>query len=152
MLLKRYHQASMKGLLKRSRMQTHLALQRAHTIRKDSSKQIRAISLRELLLIGTALYWEEGYKRTIIKNGKEKTYHRISFSNSDHNMIKLFMLFLKKVLGVYESKVKLNLRIFKHINEENAISYWQAATGLSRQSFQKVYYGISKSSMGKRPF
>lgn len=57
-------------------------------IRENAAKQISSLSERELLLIGPALYWAEGYK-------KQEKYSNpcLSFSNSDPEMIRLFFLF-----------------------------------------------------------
>lgn len=54
------------------------------------SKKIKFISNRELLLIGAALYWGEGYKNQIKGCGQY-----VSFCNSDPNMVKIFMNFLR---------------------------------------------------------
>jgi len=45
-----------------------------------------------LFLSGVTLYWAEGYKRPILKNGKIKTYHSVRLSNSDPELVKVFML------------------------------------------------------------
>ena len=62
------------------------------------SAEIKKLSKQDLLLLGASLYWAEGYKKAIIKNGQERSYHAISFSNSDPAMIKIFIEFLKKIL------------------------------------------------------
>ena len=59
-LKKRVHEASVRGLLKRNKHQTRLAIQRAHTIKKSAQKEIGKLSFVELKLIGAALYWAEG--------------------------------------------------------------------------------------------
>ncbi|MBL4644461.1 MAG: hypothetical protein JKX80_01190 [Candidatus Pacebacteria bacterium] len=54
-----------------------MARKRARTIRGVAKKNIKKLSNRELLLVGVALYWGEGYKRVIIRNGKETTSHPV---------------------------------------------------------------------------
>jgi len=149
---RRVHEGSLRGLIKKNRLQTHQARQNAARIRKYAKEEIRKLSKIELLLIGTALYWAEGYKRPIFKNGKERTYHKIGFSNTDPIMVKLFVKFLQNILQIPISKIKASVRIFQHINENEALRYWQKATGLPKENFQKFYYGISRSSLGKRPY
>ncbi|TSC56915.1 MAG: Resolvase helix-turn-helix protein [Parcubacteria group bacterium Greene0714_21] len=149
---RRVHEGSLRGLIKKNQLQTHLAQQQAKQIRKDAKLVIKKLSQRELLLIGTALYWGEGYKKPIIKNGKERTYHKISLSNTDPILVKVFLEFLKNILKIPESRVRAGVRIFKHTNEQTALKYWQEITGLPKNQFEKVYYGISKSSLGKRPY
>ncbi|MDO8654929.1 MAG: hypothetical protein Q7R48_00655 [bacterium] len=149
---KRVWAGSLKGLIKKNELQVHRARQSASQIRKDAKKQIKRFSKSELLLVGTALYWAEGYKRPVIKNGRERTYHKISFSNSDPFMVKVFLTFLEDILEIPRSRIKASIRIFQHINEGEALRYWENITKLPKENFQKTYYGISKSSLGKRPF
>ncbi len=148
----RVHEKSLQGILKRNAIQTHRAFQQAAKIRKVEKARIGKLSKKELLLLGAALYWAEGYKKPIVRNGKERSYHKISFSNSDPVMVKVFIKFLNESLQIPKGKIKASVRIFEHINEKEALGYWQKSTGLPAENFQKFYYGISKSSMGKRPF
>ena len=149
---KRVYEGSLKGLLKKNQLQTHRAKQDSIQIRKAARKQIRKISKSDLLLIGAALYWAEGDKRPVVKNGKERTFHKISFSNADPQMVRGFIKFLKNILQIPQSKIYASIRIFKHIPEKEALKYWQKVTGLPKENFRKSYYGISKSSIGKRPY
>lgn len=149
---KRVYEGSVRGLIKRNKLQTHLARQRATHIRTNAEKQIKRPTKKELVLLGAALYWAEGYKRAIIKNGQERSYHTISFSNADPIMVKVFLMFLRETLQILDSKIYASIRIFEHINENEALRYWQKVTGLPKENFRKSYYGISKSSLGKRPY
>jgi len=151
-IAKRVHTGSLKGLIKKNRLQTHHAKQNAILVHDTAKSEIKRISHRELLLIGTALYWAEGYKRLIIKNGKERTFHKISFSNADPQMVKVFIKFLKETLQIPEARVYASIRIFEHISEKEALEYWQKVTTLPKENFRKSYYGVSKSSLGKRPY
>lgn len=151
-LQKRVQKKSIAGLIKRNKLQTHLANKRALDIRAESRELINELSQRDLLLLGTALYWAEGYKKPIVKNGRERTYHAISFTNADPLMIKFFIKFVKQILKIPDDRIKASVRIFEHLNEQVTLDYWKKITGLPDKNFQKVYYGISKSSQGKRPF
>jgi len=148
----RVQKKSIDGLIKRNKMQTHLANKRASEIRSSSEKDIKKLSKHDLLLLGASLYWAEGYKRPIVKNGQKRSYHSISFSNSDPSIIKIFIEFLKKILYIPNNKIKANVRIFKHLNEKQVLKYWKKITGLPDENFHKTYYGVSKSSQGKKPF
>ncbi len=151
-ILKRSKEKSFQGLLKRNKNQTTLAIKRRDKIRKLATLEIKDISSKDLFFIGLALYWAEGYKQPIRKNGREVTYHPISLTNSDPNLIKIFLRFLREFCKVPEEKIKIGLRIFKHLNEKEVISFWTKITGIPEKNFQKTYLGISKSSMGKRPY
>ena len=149
---KRVQAKSIAGLIKRNKLQTHLARKKSSEIRIAARGRIKKLSPYELLLVGTALYWAEGYKKPMVRNGQERTYHAISFTNADPVMVKIFIKFLKNILNIPNDKIQASLRIFKHINEKEALNYWQKITGLNANNFKKTYYGISKSSQGKRPF
>jgi hypothetical protein len=149
---KKGRQLAIEALIKRNQAQTHKAIQRSTTIQKTSSKEIGLITHRELLLLGASLYWAEGYKRPIVNNGKTRTYHPVSLSNSDPLLIKLFLKFLREVCKVEDSKISANIRIFEHQNASQLLQFWHKTTKIPLGKFHKFYYGISKSSLGKRPF
>lgn len=149
---RRSKEGSLKGLLKRNRIQTHAARERATMMRKETRSQIGRLNQKDLLLIGAALYWAEGYKRPVVRNGKQRTYHAISFSNADPVMVRVFLAFLQNVIHIPKARIRAGIRIFRHINENEALQYWQMVTGLPIGNFHKTYYGVSKSSLGKRPY
>ena len=148
----RVHEGSVAGLIKKNKLQTHLAQQRARSIRQISSQEIANLSPRELLITGVALYWGEGYKRPIIKNGIPRTYHPVKLTNSDPNIIKIFLKFLRETCGIPEEKIYAGVRIYQHHNENELLDFWHRTTKIPKNQFRKFYYGISKSSLGKRPF
>ncbi len=140
------------GLIKHNKKQTHLARQRMAKIRSEAQSELRIINTRELWLIGIALYWAEGYKRPVVRNGKIRTHHPVSLANSDPQLVKIFIGFLRKICKIPKEKIHAEIRIFEHMNQDQILNFWQKITGLSKNNFSKVYYGISKSSQGKKPF
>ncbi|MBX4210646.1 hypothetical protein KW783_01610 [Candidatus Parcubacteria bacterium] len=151
-ILSRVRQGTLNGLIARNKMQTIVAQKKAREIQERSKKEIASLSKRDLMIIGTVLYWAEGYKRAKVVNGLEITHHAISFTNSDPFMVQTFVAFVRKVMGINKDKIRLQLRLFKHIDEQEALLYWSKITGLSKNHFGKVSYVISRSSLGKRPF
>lgn len=149
---KRVYQGSLKGLIQRNKKQTHLAIQRMRRIRAETKREIEKITIGELKLIGITLYWAEGYKRLLIRNGRELTCHSVSLTNSDPKLIMIFLRFLREVCLVPDDKITADIRIYEHMNEQNLLNFWQKITKLSKDNFGKIYYGVSKSSLGKRPF
>jgi len=148
----RSREKSMAGIQKSSQERSHSAMRRARETRRIASSEIGKLSTRETLILGAALYWAEGYKRPIVRGGKEKAYHCISFTNSDLEMAKVFLKFLVTIGGVDRAGVRANLRIFQHQNEREMIEYWSKGLEIPRENFTKAYLGISRSSEGKRPF
>ncbi|MEK7161472.1 MAG: hypothetical protein AAB729_02155 [Patescibacteria group bacterium] len=148
----RVYEGSLKGLIKKNKQQTLLAMAKAKNTRNKASKKIGKLSKKELLILGAGLYWGEGYKRPIIKNGKARSYHPVSLSNSDPALISVFLRFLREICEVEENKIRAGLRIFQHQNAEELLQFWSKLTKIPKERFEKFYYGISKSSLGKRPF
>ena len=148
----RIRRGSLLGLIRRNKHQTALARVRATHAREGAARVITSLSRHDLLLIGAALYWAEGYKRVIIRNGQPVTHHPVSFTNSDPMLVKMFLRFLRECLLVSDEKIKADLRIFPHQHGRTVQRYWQSQTGISSKNFSRIYTGISQSSRGKRPF
>lgn len=151
-LASRTREGAMRGLMKRNKQQTLIAVMNAKKLRRKFKKQITSLSKKELLILGVALYWGEGYKRPIIKNGIAKSYHPVSLSNSDPKLVMAFLKFLREICGVEEAKINAGLRIYQHQNPNKLLIFWSELTKIPKERFQKFYYGVSKSSLGKRPF
>lgn len=151
-LAARVYQKSLEALIKRNKNQTLIARESAKQILTQSSQEINRIDEYALKLIGACLYWAEGYKKPIVHNGKVKTHHPVALTNSDPAMIKMFLRFLTKTCNVSREKIRVDIRLYKHMNQEEVLNFWQRITGLPRRNFGKTYLGVSKSSLGARPF
>lgn len=123
-------------------------INRSKKIRQDwikkqdrASLQIKPINQYELKILGTALYWAEGYK---------KTNSTVVFCNSDPDMIKLMIKFLHKICQIDKSKLKAQVQIHPNISEKSAKKYWSKISGISLKNFRKSLKNISKSSQKKR--
>ncbi len=108
-------------------------------------KEIGAISKRDLMFIGAALYWAEGSLR-FSKQG----YHIFRFSNSSPQMVKVFLVFLRRCLSISDADMRPFIHIHPNISADKAISFWSEVTKLSKQNF-KTYDAISSASKLKRP-
>ncbi len=115
-------------------------------IRLKHEKIVGKLSDRELMLLGAALYWGEGYK-----NFGEKVYKHLAFGNSEPLMIKVFLKFMKKILGIEKNRVKAQVMIYAGMNPQNAIKYWQLLTLIPKENF-RTQLAASRSSQSKRPF
>jgi len=140
------------ALIKRNKMQTHRAEQRARGMHFLAKRKIPNLNKRDILIIGAVLYWAEGYKRLKIKDGKERMDHTISFVNSDAEMVSVFVRFLREILLIPTERIRLSMRLYAHINEGEALRYWTQATELPRKCFFKTTYLVSGASMGVRPY
>ena len=151
-LNKRMNEEGAKMFLKMSKLQTKNAEERAKTAHNAGKKMMLDLRESDILIVGVVLYWAEGYKRLKVRDGRERMDHKISFVNSDADMISIFIRFLLETLKVPSEKVHLSMRLYAHINEKDARAYWMRATGLSSESFYKTTYLISGASKGVRPY
>ncbi len=106
-----------------------------------SKKEIKKINKNELKLIGTALYWAEGYK---------KTKWCIVFSNSDPKMIQLMMNYFINICNTPKDKIKGQVQIHPNIAKGKATLYWHNISKIPKTQFRKPLTAISKSSKQKR--
>ena len=139
-------------LIKRNKMQTHYARQRADAIRNAAALEVPKIDKKTLLIVGAVLYWAEGYKRLQVKQGRTITAHTISFVNSDPEMIRAFVRFAAEVIDVPLDRIRITMRLYDHINEKSALEYWSKITGVSKEFFRKTTNMVSLASQRKRPF
>ena len=151
-LKSRVHAGSLKGLMARNKNQTRWAESRAKESRTVGEKLIGKLSLRDLLVIGAGLYWAEGYKRPIMRNGKPVTSHRVSLTNSDPNLVCIFIRFLREICSVPDEKIKIWVRVFEHQDEAYILSFWQKTCRIPFSNFQKTLQTVSISSQGKKPY
>lgn len=139
------------GLIRRNKLQTKHAQERAKEVRRKSAALIQPLSDNELRLVGAALYWGEGYKKPQVRYGRELTSHQISFLNADPAMVKVFIRFLFEILKIPAAEIRLTMRLYDHINEKTARKYWIDVTGLAEKNFQQTTYLVSGASKRKRP-
>lgn len=103
-----------------------------------AKNEIGKISKRELWLIGTALYWAEGSKQ---KN-KSSISTRVQFSNSDSDMIKVFLQYVKVCLEIPDERISCD--IYVHENHRNTtdklVIFWSRVTGYPREHFTRIYF------------
>lgn len=116
------------------------------TIRRDiissAIQEIpRTYSIDILKIIGSALYWAEGYKSTV---------NMVSFSNSDPRMIAIMMRFFREVCRVPEEKFRGAVHLHPHRNIDNAVLFWSRITGISIKQFHKTQTTVSRASKQKR--
>ena len=147
----RVHQGVQNSLVKRNKLQTKVARERAFAAEQRTEKLIGKLSDRELALVGAALYWGEGYKKLAVRYNREIVAHEVSFVNADPEMIRLFLEFIKLSLGIRLDEIHLGMRLYKHINEDVARKYWIGITGLQSGHFKQTTWLVSGASKRKRP-
>lgn len=136
--------AKEKGLFRFNRERTKAIQLENQKVRKLARIEIPKLTPATLLLVGAALYWGEGLQNANFK------VSGISFVNSNHYMVALFLRFLREVLKIKDERIKAHIRIHPNINEGLAIRFWQKVTRLPPDRF-RITYQISRASQLKRP-
>ena len=86
-----------------------------------------------LKIAGVMLYWAEGSKASL----KAST---VDFANSDPEMIKLFLTFLRKLCGVHEGRLRIFLYTYRRgQNIEKLKAFWSSVTRIPETQFTKPY-------------
>jgi hypothetical protein len=106
----------------------------------EAQAKIDRISRRELHLMGVMLYWAEG----------GKTQRMVRFSNGDPEMIKIMMVFFRKICDVPERKFRGYIHIHSTLDHVVAEKYWSSISGIPLSQFFKTYRKPNKSSQGKK--
>lgn len=78
---------------------------------------------KELFLSGLMLYWAEGSR---------KNRHVIQMANLDYRLLLLFTKFLKRICGVREDKLCLNIQLFRRFDKDKTRNYWSRTLGISK--------------------
>jgi hypothetical protein len=107
------------------------AVTRQHAILAAASR-VRALTDHELLLVGAVAYWAEGTKAK-----PWRRQDRLSFTNGDPNMIRLFLAWLDLV-GVTEERLSYRVQIHESADIEGAVRFWATIAGVSEQAFSKT--------------
>ena len=101
-----------------------------------SIKEVKQITDRELWLIGVSLYWAEGSKqhRTSVSSG-------IKFTNSDPNMIKIFDLWLTKIIKIDPADIYYEIYLHESMSREKSkiIAYWSKILEKPEKKFDRIY-------------
>ena len=113
-------------------------------VRQKAFDEINSLTKRELLLIGAALYWGEGYKSERSNKGS------VEISNANPEFIALSLRFFREILNVSEKKIKVSLLLHPNIDKQSAVHFWSHITGIPKKCFGATNQ-VSRASKGRRP-
>lgn len=102
-----------------------------------AKEDIGAISKRELCLIGTMLYWAEG--------SKQKDHDpscRVMFTNTDPDMICIFLRWLKEICDkdLCDTTLEIYIHGLQRQRTAEIIDFWSAIIKCDPSVFQHIYY------------
>ncbi|HNY35811.1 MAG TPA: hypothetical protein PLD14_02550 [Candidatus Pacearchaeota archaeon] len=107
-------------------------------IKSKAIKEVKNIDIKNLWLIGIALYWAEGSKEK-----ESGTNSGVKFSNSDHRMILLFIKWLKNSFLINSSDLIYELYIHETADIKKAQIYWSNILSISTEKI-RTYLKKSK--------
>ena len=92
--------------------------------RAEVEAQLEAISLSKdpLFIASICAYWGEGDKAT--KN-------QIRITNTDPQMLQIFVAFLTKICGIPKDKLRLALFLYPDLDEDVCKEFWSKNVGIS---------------------
>lgn len=104
-------------------------------------------SLRQI--IGLIIWWTEGTKAYKRKEYKNTWVYNIDVTNTNSEIIKLFLNFLRNDVGLEESRLKLQLQIHEGDNQEEIEKFWSKLTKIPRSRFTKTIIRPVGNKIGK---
>ncbi len=100
--------------------------------REAARQETASLTDRELFLAGVALYWAEGSK-----SKPHRRSERVSFINSDPDVIGVFLAWLR-LLDVTPERLKFHVNIHETADVAEAERFWVEHTGADRSRFGKT--------------
>ena len=100
-------------------------------VKAQAASEIGTLSVREVLLVGAALYWAEG--------SKDKEYarrERLVFINSDVRVIRIYLAWLD-AMDVDPQRRSFRLSIHESADVKAATEFWSEAIGVRASSFRR---------------
>lgn len=96
--------------------------------RDEARKEFETLKYSPVFIAGMMLYWGEGDKLT---------RQHVKLTNTDPEMVKLYVLFLTSVLRIPKTRIRLHLLLYPDLDDWLCQVYWSNASGLSRGHFTK---------------
>lgn len=100
--------------------------------KQAAAREIRQLTDRELFLVGVGLYWAEG-----AKNKPYRRQERVTFVNSDPDMITLYLAWLD-LLGVESGRRRFAVQIHETADVASAEQFWADHVGVQRAELLKT--------------
>lgn len=100
-------------------------------------------------VIGVILWWTEGTKSYKDKRWENTWSYTVDLTNTNVDIIKLFLEFLRKDIGVDEQRLKLQLQIHEGDNQAKLETYWSRVTQIPLQRFTKTTIRPKGKKVGK---
>lgn len=96
--------------------------------REEARKEFEELKYNPLFIAGLMLYWGEGDK---------VTRHTTRLTNTDAEMIRLFVFFLTHACRVPKERIKASVLVYPDLSMTTCLTYWSKMSGIKRDNFTK---------------
>jgi len=100
--------------------------------RKAAESQIQELAESELFVAGVVAYWAEG-----AKSKPWTASQRVTFTNSDPGMIRLFLAWLQ-LLGIGLERCSFRVSIHESADVDAAVAFWAEVVGVAPSQFMRT--------------
>lgn len=117
--------------IKSSKVLHNRKLDRLDLVEKESESLINRIKLdKDFALVALSImYWCEG----------SKDDSSVRFTNSDPELVRMFMRTFRKSFSVNESKIRICVHLHDYHNKEEICDFWSRITRVPRSQFNKPH-------------
>ncbi|MBI5457662.1 hypothetical protein HY971_02980 [Candidatus Kaiserbacteria bacterium] len=96
--------------------------------RREAREEFIELKYNPLFIAGLMLYWGEGDK---------VTRHNTRLTNTDPEMIRLFVFFLTRACRIPRKQIKASVLVYPDLNAAECLTYWSRNSALDKNSFTK---------------
>jgi hypothetical protein len=112
-----------------------MELRRQHRFRYDARGK------ETLEVAGLCLFWAED----------SRFKKRVEITNTDPEMIKLFLRFLREACNVEEDALRCRIQLHDKDKYQEAVHFWSQVTGISPSQFRRRFLKPDKGGKPKHP-
>jgi len=135
---------SLYGFMDKNNIQRRLPAEANYVVNKDKPqfkiKENLSFLDEKLKVAGIMLYWAEGTLRG----------QTVDFVNSNPDMVRIFLKFLKQICGIDDRRLRLYLYTYPYLDLEKTKNYWKNVTGIPLSQFTKPYVRKGNLNLSKR--
>lgn len=93
---------------------------------EEAKKFVNKLSDREKMLFVCALYWAEGTKSDF------------SLSNTDPDLVKVFVECMRSVFKLEDNKFFINVRLYEDLDREKSLEFWSKVVRIPKENLKGV--------------
>jgi hypothetical protein len=100
-------------------------------------------------IIGPILWWTEGTKSRRDLRWKSAWTYPVEITNTNPQIIEIFLNFLRNEIGINEKRLKVQLQIHKGDDQDKIEKYWSKITQIPLSRFTKTIIRPQGKKIGK---